>query len=367
MVVKDELEPLFESTIFGIIIMKPSSEIISINETAIDLIGFKKEDEHFFELLDNRSGISLKNVLNPSFKGHERITATSYRTGKKIELDISNSSIENNPVWTILIKDISERIELKQKIEEQQTEIEEVETELEKEQELNDLKTRFISIASHEFRTPLTGILSSINLVERYYKADENTWQNSPYKEKVEKHFSKINQSVDLLTQIMNQFLSISRIEENSLNFKKEQFNLKQLLFDIVENTRTTAKKKQEVKIEFSGLTEFYSDKEILSIILRNLLTNALKYSFEETTVHVKVDNQEDSLTISVKDNGIGIPEKDKKHIFRRFYRAQNASDFQGTGLGLNIIKNYIESLGGKIWLESIEHKGSTFHVQFNK
>lgn len=228
---------------------------------------------------------------------------------------------------------------------------------LEKEKELNEMKSRFVSMASHEFRTPLATIISSLSLVKAY--GDKNDT------EKQDKHIGKIKSSITNLTDILNDFLSISKLEEGKVENIKEDFLIDLFVNDVISETESLCKNGQKIIYSHEGDTIVSLDKKMFKNILFNLISNAAKFSFSDSTIIVKSVRTDDALKLSVEDNGIGISKKDQKHLFQRFFRAKNASNIQGTGLGLNIIENYIGLMDGNINFTSIENKGTIFNLKF--
>ena len=229
---------------------------------------------------------------------------------------------------------------------------------LEREKELNEIKSRFVSITSHEFRTPLSAILSSIALVDHYITPEQS--------EKRRKHIERIKASVKNLTDILDDFLSLDKLEQGKVMVASTVFNLQEFIQDNVEEIEGMLKKKyQKIRVAYNGPTKIHQDKKILRNVLLNLLSNAVKYSPEEKTIYLTADVNEESVTISIRDEGIGIPAEAQQHLFDKFYRADNAANIQGTGLGLNIVKKYIELLNGSIHFVSKEKDGSTFTIQF--
>jgi PAS domain S-box-containing protein len=228
---------------------------------------------------------------------------------------------------------------------------------LEKERELNELKSKFVSIASHEFRTPLSTIMSSASLVSQYREKGEM--------EKIDKHTSRIKSNVNHLTAILNDFLSLGKLEEGRVEINEETILIPEFLREIQEELKSTLKAGQKIVIYTpSDNYPVTVDPRILRNVLFNLISNASKYSEENKNIYLSCSYRHDSLTIEVKDEGIGIPEDDKKHMFDRFFRASNAINIQGTGLGLNIVKRYIDLLNGKIDFESEYGRGSTFRLE---
>jgi PAS domain S-box-containing protein len=227
---------------------------------------------------------------------------------------------------------------------------------LERERELNELKSKFVSIASHEFRTPLSTVLSSAALIEKYNERKE--------KEKVTKHVQRIKSSVNHLTSILNDFLSLGKLEEGKIDLVNEPFSVPDFMTEVEEEIASTLKPGQKLAIDWRDMPrEIYSDVRILRNILFNLISNASKYSEAGTTIFITCKNEGSNLAFIIRDEGIGIPEEDQKHLFARFFRASNAGNIQGTGLGLNIVRRYVELLGGSISFASEYGKGSIFTV----
>lgn len=225
---------------------------------------------------------------------------------------------------------------------------------LRKERELGELKTKFLSLVSHEFKTPLSGILTSAILVQKYTQTDQQ--------DRREKHLKTIQNKVKYLNHILNDFLSIERFESGKATYKFDNFPLSKVVNEVVYNSNMLLKEGQRINypenIDTISLT---FDEQILELSLTNLLNNAIKYSPEYTLIDVIVIEEKDFLKIKVVDEGIGIPEKEQKFIFNRYFRAENALLDQGTGIGLNIVQSHLESLGGSISFVSEENMGSTF------
>lgn len=228
---------------------------------------------------------------------------------------------------------------------------------LRKEKELNELKSQFISLASHEFRTPLSVILSSTILIEK---------QNSPGNEaKREKSLAKIRSNINYLKLILDDFLSLSKLEEGKIQSQPVNFDLIKFSKSLIEEINPYQKNDQTVKI-ISDLSKLqvYHDPKLIRFILTNLLSNAMKYSSDSEDVSLQVINKGKEVLIEVKDNGVGIPKEDQKNLFKRFYRGTNVAHFQGTGLGLYIVKQYTELAGGTISFKSELSEGTTFSIE---
>jgi len=231
---------------------------------------------------------------------------------------------------------------------------------LEKEKELSELKSRFVTMASHEFRTPLSTILTSVSLISKY---------NDPAQdEKRFKHIERIKSSVNNLTSILNDFLSLGKLEEGKVQCSPEKFNLVSFSQDLVNEMREVSKKGQSILYIHEGESEIvFLDKNLTRNICINLLSNAIKYSGEGSKIQFNSFIHKNTIKIEITDQGIGIPESEKQHIFERFFRANNAGNIQGTGLGLNIVKKYVELMDGGIQFTSIFEKGTTFTVTFSR
>jgi PAS domain S-box-containing protein len=226
---------------------------------------------------------------------------------------------------------------------------------LDKEKELGELKSRFVSMASHEFRTPLATILSSLSLASKYGKAGEE--------EKQEKHISRIKAAVSHMTDLMNDVLSISKLEEGKISISPEKLDLPEFAASIVSEMQSVAKDRQKINYTHSGDKEVYLDRKILKNLLFNLVSNAVKFSSEGKPIEVKTAVQPEVIGISVKDKGIGISKEDQQHLFERFFRGANATNIPGTGLGLNIAVKYIELMEGTIEVDSELGSGTEFKI----
>lgn len=229
---------------------------------------------------------------------------------------------------------------------------------LKKEKQLNDLKSKFVSTASHEFRTPLSTILSSVSLAEKYSApADEM---------KRVKHFERIKSSVHNLTEILNDFLSLEKLEAGKIECRPDQFDIVNFAEDMKEQMQTLAKPGQEIIYSHLGPRLVTLDRQLLRNICINLIGNAIKYSPEGKAIEFSTE-VDGAVTLSVSDKGIGIPETDQPHLCERFFRAQNVTAIQGTGLGLNIVNRYVRLMNGEMEFTSKENAGSKFTVTFNK
>ena len=229
---------------------------------------------------------------------------------------------------------------------------------LEKEKEMNALKSCFVSIASHEFRTPLSGILASTYLLSKYNKESEQPLR--------EKHIKRILASANLLNEVLGDFLSVDKMEQENFKPNPTVFDISELVSEIIQNLQHLMKTGQEIDFVFDGRdSHVYLDTNMFRHILSNLLSNALKYSPEQSKIELVIRKQNDELKISVKDKGIGIPKNEQQYLYKRFFRSTNAAHIQGTGLGLNIVKKYVDVLEGTIDFISEEKQGTEFIVKF--
>lgn len=284
---------------------------------------------------------------------HKRKDGTSY----PVEVHVQLSIMGEQKTFVAIILDITERKNytetLEKEVEERTQQLTEA---LAKEKELNELKTRFLSLVSHEFKTPLSSILTSITLLGKYTDTNQQ--------EKRDKHVHTIKNKVKYLDAILNDFLSVERLDSGKINYKLEHFLLSKTINEVVYNCNMLLKAGQ--KIEYPEnvdniLVRF--DEKTLELALSNLIHNAIKYSPEGSRIDLVVRLDEKELVIQVIDEGIGIPKEEQKHIFDRYFRAGNALLTQGTGIGLNIAKQHLENLGAGLEFSSIENKGSTFTI----
>lgn len=227
---------------------------------------------------------------------------------------------------------------------------------LDKEIELNRMKSNFVSLASHEFRTPLTTIISSASLLENYTDGEK--------KAKAMAHVNRIKSAVMTLTAILEEFLSLTKIEEGKTKPRLEEINIKEFMAGMVSSLRTATKPGQIITSIHSGPELVKTDPSLLTNIVTNLLSNSIKYSPESSPITLR-SGIDKVFTIQVEDRGIGIPDVDRRQLFERFYRASNAGNVQGTGLGLHITKHLVELLDGSIDLTSKPGAGTTFTASF--
>ena len=226
-----------------------------------------------------------------------------------------------------------------------------------KEKELNDLKTRFISMVSHEYRTPLTVILSSTYLLENYFKEDNP--------EEHHKHLGWIQEAVKAMTELLDDVLVYGRSEEGTFRINPIKIDLNSAISSVIQEIKIADNNRHTINFQAeSKHIDCHTDPNMIQHILTNLLTNATKYSPEGLPIDVVVRSANNDVEIEVKDKGIGIPEKDQKNLFQHFFRSTNVGTISGTGLGLSIVKRAVEALNGKIKFDSVENKGTTFSIR---
>jgi len=225
---------------------------------------------------------------------------------------------------------------------------------LKKEKELNELKTKFLSLVSHEFKTPLSAILTSSILLSKYGLTEQQ--------HKRDKHIKTITDEVHYLNNILNDFLSVEKLEKGQYKYKFNDFKLSKVVNEVIYNANMLLKEGQVIKYpkDIDELS-IHQDEKVLELALTNIVNNAIKYSHENTTITIDISQDNQMTTFEIKDEGIGIPKHDQKNIFNRYFRAENALFTEGTGIGLNIVKGHLENLKGNITFKSKEKTGSTF------
>lgn len=237
---------------------------------------------------------------------------------------------------------------------------EEIRHALEKEKQLNELKSRFVTMASHEFRTPLSTILSSVQLIAKY--------DSDSTADKRSKHINRIKSAVNNLTEILNDFLSLGRLEEGAMFANPSEFNLIDMIEELIQEMKLVTKENQPLIHTHVGDENLVTlDRKFLKNILINLISNAIKFSPEGKKIEVSSLINKTNIEVRVKDFGIGIPDEDREHLFDRFFRASNVTNIQGTGLGLNIVSKYVEFMNGSIGCKSKLNEGTIFTIEFPK
>jgi PAS domain S-box-containing protein len=385
----ESLKALFEYATEGIIIADQFGTIIQANPSAERLFGYEKG-----ELINQKIEVLVPNKYSSTHQKHrEGYNKNPHprsmgkglelygkqKNGEELPIEISLTHYKsNNDLFVIaFIIDISERklaeekvkrnnIELELKVEERtkilketlhelEASKDELSIALEKEKELNDMKSRFVTMASHEFRTPLSTILSSAALIGKYKNTDDE--------DKRHKHVNRIKSAVSNMTLILNDFLSAGKLEEGKISVNYCSINISSYVNECLSELSNFLKTGQEIKYSHDGAQEFVCDKQFLKNIIINLVSNSSKFSAEDKIIEVTTVVKNSELQLIIKDNGMGIPVDEQKNLFERFFRAKNALNIQGTGLGLNIVAKYIEVMNGTIKFESELNKGTVFYI----
>jgi len=398
------LTSLFEHATEGIILTNGEGKIVLINPAAQRTFGYSESEitgHHIEILIPDRFSVNHAELRAGFYKhpqhrimGHGRDLYAKRKDGSEIPVEVSLSFYKRDEELfvTAFIVDITHRKKIEQSILMQQKQLEqmardmrklnaELESKVEertmilkealheleksqlsltealgKEKELSEIKSRFVSMASHEFRTPLSTVLSSASLASKYAQPEDL--------EKRERHIKRIKESVKHLNDLLEDILSLAKLEEGKVLVKSETIDVHELLEEVAEEMKTITRAGQEIYLDCHSNGLFISDKKLLKNILISLMSNAIKFSGENSPVWVKADHSNNSLVISVKDEGIGISEEDKQHIFGSFFRGKNAINIQGTGLGLHIVKRYTDLLHGTIQLESKLNEGTTITIE---
>ena len=403
-----KMEALFQNASLGILVIDKSGEIVLVNNFLLTIFGYHEVDDLIGKKVEvlipsrfhhqhvkDRNGYSVDPERRPMGVGRDLFGVKS--NGEEFAVEISLSSYSNTDGYFVIgfVSDITRRKEIEQSVFDQQKELAEINKTIEKlnqelenkvevrtqqlqstmqelekskdeltkalskEKELGDLKSRFVSMASHEFRTPLSTILSSASLLAKYALTEEQ--------DKRDKHINRIKSAVNNLTDILNEFLSIGKIEDGKITAKNSLFNIKELVITLCGEMNGILKTGQKLICTHSGSTAIYLDASLLKNILINLISNAIKFSGQHSQIEISSSEFDDVVEIKVRDEGIGMSQDDQTHLFERFFRATNASNIQGTGLGLHIVGKYIELMDGDIKIKSELEKGTeiilTFHT----
>lgn len=388
------LEAIIEHAIDGIITIDNHGIVESINPAASALFGYQPE-----EVIGHNVNILMP---EPDRSNHDGYIANYERTGDRkiigigrevlgrkkdgttfpFRLAVSEVFYRDKKIFTGFIHDLTKEkaaedqlrrhtIELEGKVRARTKDLinlvseleqakSDVSVSLEKEKELNQLKSRFVSMASHEFRTPLSSVQLSASLIDKYVE--------KPDHQAIFKHTARIKGSVQLLNTILNDFLSLEKLETGVVNVNKTRVNVLQLSEEITEEMQLICKKNQHIVYQHTGETgEFETDGHLLKNSIINLVSNAVKYSGEDTYIEFSTEIEGDTFVVTVKDNGIGIPKEDQKNLFEPFFRAHNTGNIPGTGLGLNIVQRYVDLMDGKMEYWSEINQGATFKMTFKQ
>lgn len=405
---KEKFEALFQYASMGILVINNKGEIILANNFLLSQFGYASPQELMGKRVDalipsryhhvhdkHLAKYNKKPERRPMGIGKDLFGIKKDGTEFPVEISLSHYGADDGSFAIAFISDITKRKEIENavllqkeqladinlKIEELNDDLEqkvELRTEqlqetlvqlqnskeeltkaLSKEKELSDLKSRFVSMASHEFRTPLSTILSSASLVAKYTETEQQ--------ENRDKHIQRIKTSVNNLTDLLNEFLSIGKIEDGKITAHYTEFNIKEMLELVCAEMQHLVKPGQHINYTHTGTTTVTLDPALLRNVMLNLLSNAIKFSPDNGIIIItsKVDDQQ--VVLTVKDSGIGISKEDQQHLFERFFRGTNASNIQGTGLGLHIVSKYIELMDGQIAYNSKLEKGTEFIIKFTR
>jgi len=388
------LKAIIETAIDGIITIDDRGLVESLNPAAQKLFGYTLE-----EVVGNNISMLMP---EPDRSAHDGYIGRYQQTGEKriigkgrevnglrkdgttfpFRLAVSEVHYEDRTIYTGFIHDLSKEKEAEQKLKEYAAELEnevdertkslkklvyalseakeEVSLSLEKEKELNQMKSRFVSMASHEFRTPLSSVQLSSVLIEKYAAAYNN--------ENIKKHVNKIKNAVGNLNTILNDFLSLERLEAGKVEPAFCDFDLVRLGEEVTEEMQLIAKADQNIIYQHTGVQSIISlDQNLLRNCMINLISNAIKYSGEHTFIEFNTEITADKCIVTISDNGIGIPQQDQKNLFQPFFRANNTGSIPGTGLGLNIVLRYAKLMEGELYFESKLNKGARFVLSFDR
>lgn len=361
---------LFEAVSEGVIVVDHKQNIVATNSSANHMFGYSHK-----ELIDAPLNTLIPAEYHQNHKKHfedfmvhknkRKMSAATNVSGIKkdneifpVELGLNPFQVNNNDYIMVILVDITERKTYTETLENTVKErTQQLRAALKKEKDLNELKTKFLSLVSHEFKTPLSGIQSSAILLNKYHLPE--------HQKKREKHIRTIINEVQFLNNILDDFLSIEKLETGKVKYTFNSFPLSKVLNDAIYESNMILKEGQRIKYpeNIEDITLFY-DEKILKLSLSNIIVNAIKYSPEHSNIEIEIEHSDDYTDIVVRDYGIGIPKEDQENIFSRYFRASNATLIQGTGIGLNIAKGHIENLGGTISFESIENIGSNFTIK---
>jgi PAS domain S-box-containing protein len=387
-----QFEAIFHEAAIGILVTNSEFNVILSNEFAQNLFGYagselmgqnisilipnhlKGRHEGHLEKLNHQpisrpmgAGLDLKakrkdeslfpiEISLSHFKEKEQMYYIAFVSDvtlkRKVEMELIIKNQEINQLNESLEEEVKARTQaLQNTLGQLEKQTHELENALQKEIELGDLKTRFVSMASHEFRTPLTSILSSAALIEKYTESDQQP--------KRAQHIQRIKSSVAHLTEILEEFLSAGKLEAGKVEVRPEEFGVAEFFDDLVSVLAGMQKPGQSIELSISDSSaRFTTDTSMLRKILLNGLSNALKFS--QKNVLLSVQSNQNSIEITIQDQGIGISEQDQKHLFERFFRGGNANIIPGTGLGLHIMDRYVRLIQGELTLSSKLDHGTT-------
>jgi PAS domain S-box-containing protein len=342
---------------YAIFMVDKEGEVLTWNQGAEQIKGYKKEEiigkpiSVFYTDEENARGEPAMNLKMAEIDGrYESIGLRKRKDGSEFYADVVFTAMRNKQGELTGFIKITKDITIQMRAQE------ELSKALSREKELNEMKSRFVTLASHEFKTPLAVILSSTNLIEKY--------QDAASTDKRLRHVQRIKSNVNNLKQLLNDFLSLEKLEEGMIRNEPASTDLMKMAEEAMQDMEEACKDQQRIGLEVKGgIREIAVDQQLLRNILNNLLSNAIKYSPEGSLIRFLVEFDEDKVRITITDSGIGIPPEEQEQLFQRFFRAKNTTGISGTGLGLSIVKKYLDLMGGTISVESQPGKGSTFTI----
>lgn len=376
-------EMLFATAAEGLLVVDRTGAILMLNPRLNEMFGYLpgelvgKRVEHLMPDANrnrheaHRAAYQEKPVQRSMGIGLELHGRRKDGVEFPVEVSLNHFTMDGTPYVMGLVTDITLRHraevelqrtnqELEDRVEQRTAQLREAERSvrdaLEKERELHTLKSRFVAMASHEFRTPLSTIMSSVDLISRYTEREGD--------ERVAKHIARIRGKVREMTSMLNEFLSLERIDQGEVICQPAETDVVHLCIELIEELRAQTKTGQSIAYDHVGDDRTVTlDRQMLSNVITNLVTNAVKYSPEGSLVSLQTAIASNKLSITVADQGMGIPQEDQAHLFDRFFRGSNATTIQGTGLGLNLVKRYLDLMHGTIRFTS--RPGATvFHVE---
>lgn len=342
---------------YAIIMLDAQGKVLSWNLGAQHLKGHTREEiigrpiSLFYTDEENARGEPTFNLQKAVQEGRYECTGLRKRKdGSVFYADVVFTTLRNKQGelagFIKITKDITAQIAAQ----------EEQNKALVREKELNELKSRFVTIASHEFKTPLSVILSSTNLAEKYHSPETA--------DKRLRHLQRIKSNAINLKRLLSDFLSLEKLEAGVVRNEPETSDLLKMAEEAIEDMEETCKDRQHIEFEVKGIPRPVAiDQQLLRNILNNLLSNAIKYSPEQSLIRFVLEFENDTVRFLVTDSGIGIPLDEQEHLFERFFRARNTSGVSGTGLGLSIVKRYLDLMGGAISVKSAPGEGTTFTI----
>ncbi len=401
---KARLDAMFENATQGMLMVNQAGEIIMVNGYAEHLFGYGRN-----ELI----GSTVEKLIPSRFTSQHVANRNSYGEGPRnrpmglgmelyalhkdshefpVEISLGYFKADDDTIVIAFINDISERKKAAELIRGEQERINRLKEgleirvaertrdledalaklksnneslrlmevnllkALEKERELGELKSRFVTIASHEFRTPLSTILSSLFLLDNY--------TGEKFEKRKSIHRDRIKRAVDNMTSILNDFLSLSKMEEGKVEATYVRIDVRSRIMEIVDEMEAVKKPGQTIRYRHEGQVEpVLLDEHFLRNTLMNLISNAIKFSPDDGGIAIVSRIVGCDFILEVADEGMGIPEGEQKHLFNRFFRAGNVQNINGTGLGLHIVKRYVDMMGGAVSFTSIAPGGSTFTI----